>query len=1107
MVKDRLKAIKKESKEALKMSTRQMFILQKRFVVIFVFFVSVLVSGNIEAKVIYEEDFEKYEQGEDLISCWVTNAEYEIHYAGVTDEKVLKGKKSLKLDITLKSGSHCYFALKMDKIPCDKELILGAYMYVEVIEEGVKVGIGRNFIFPPAKPTGCLDISVSEKTDEWKYIVDSKLLSTGKKIMEDVKSVFPEDFEGVVPEIIMDKWYISITGKFSGQNVVVYIDEVKVTDVEDKGGLLKDILKSGLFPAIGSVAETKNPPVIDGKLNDESWKDSYKFSNFTLLNQTIHAKEQTTGSILFDEKNLYIGLHCNESKMDSITTNVSKRDVENIWTDDCIEIFVIPPESEFLNKFSEDKRYFHFIFNAIGTQYDEVGISNPTSWDAKWVGKTFHSKDYWEVEISIPFDSLYTKLPKLGKGWALNLCRSQPRLKENSSWSPVYTSFHDYKHFGKVIFSKEESLGAESFLSLLKDRIMPKLTKVQNLISKVSSILDSISARASKSKIISNLEEGINELNKRADEIQEEIDTKDANLLLVQAKLIEMKIFQLNEEVRKLQNTVLVLTNYNKEQLDGEVSLPQYFIFPISNYITNDKYLPFDYPENLKPAVPLDAVSEISVFASPSEYEPVSFIIYTLKDLKNVKIKVNDLKSKKGVIKAENLDVKVVKCWYQSGKEISETKDKILVPELLLKDDKLVEVDMKNKINIVRGFSINTTTKERRKKDILLVDTQSTIKDADELQPVDIPSNTSKQFWLTVYVPEGTPAGNYRGDIEIQVENVKISSLKFCLEVLPIRLLKPCLEYSIYYRGILANASISSENKSEEQFLAEMKNMKAHGIDNPTVYQSMDFVLLKKVFELREKAGITGVSLLSLGLGTGEPKTPGELEDLKEKTKALVNFAKKNKVTDVYIYGIDEAIGELLRREREGFQAVHEAGGKVFVACYKGFYELVGDLLDLPIMNGPIAHNVEDIHKKGYKIYCYANPQVGNEEPLTYRRNFGLYLWKAGFDGAMDYAYQHSFNHIWDDFDNVSYRDHVFAYPTINGVIDTIQWEGFREGVDDVRYLTTLKNAIENSKKSKKEEIKFIAEKAEDWLDNIDINSDLQELRRIIAEWIIKLQF
>ncbi len=57
----------------------------------------------------------------------------------------------------------------------------------------------------------------------------------------------------------------------------------------------------------------------------------------------------------------------------------------------------------------------------------------------------------------------------------------------------------------------------------------------------------------------------------------------------------------------------------------------------------------------------------------------------------------------------------------------------------------------------------------------------------------------------------------------------------------------------------------------------------------------------------------------------------------------------------------------------------------------------------------------------------------------------------------MNFAYQYRYgDSIWNDYDSPSYRDHVFAYPTTNGVIDTIQWEGFREGVDDTRYAASL---------------------------------------------------
>jgi hypothetical protein len=84
-----------------------------------------------------------------------------------------------------------------------------------------------------------------------------------------------------------------------------------------------------------------------------------------------------------------------------------------------------------------------------------------------------------------------------------------------------------------------------------------------------------------------------------------------------------------------------------------------------------------------------------------------------------------------------------------------------------------------------------------------------------------------------------------------------------------------------------------------------------------------------------------------------------------------------------------------------------------------------------------------------------------------YRKNFGFTLWNAGYDGAMDYAYQAEVNdvgHIWNDFDNPEYRDLVFAYPATSGVIDTIQWEGFREGVDDSRYIATaIKHGVSSS--------------------------------------------
>ncbi|HJN19106.1 MAG TPA: DUF4091 domain-containing protein, partial [Armatimonadota bacterium] len=138
-------------------------------------------------------------------------------------------------------------------------------------------------------------------------------------------------------------------------------------------------------------------------------------------------------------------------------------------------------------------------------------------------------------------------------------------------------------------------------------------------------------------------------------------------------------------------------------------------------------------------------------------------------------------------------------------------------------------------------------------------------------------------------------------------------------------------------------------------------------------------------------------------------------------------------------------------------------------------------------------------------IFNYGNPQCGVEEPHTYRRNFGLLLWEAGYDGAMDYAYQHSFGHEWNDFDSQSYRDHTMAYPTVNGVIDTIQWEGFREGVDDVRYLTTLIEAIEAAEAAGGRKAR-LADDSRSWIESIDPHDDLDAIRGEMIRRIIRLR-
>ena len=497
--------------------------------------------------------------------------------------------------------------------------------------------------------------------------------------------------------------------------------------------------------------------------------------------------------------------------------------------------------------------------------------------------------------------------------------------------------------------------------------------------------------------------------------------------------------------------------------------------------ISNEKVLPNKFP------VPGIVGTELSISACPGEYEPASFAIYGFKALREITVECSEATSGEFTLPPAQIDIHIVKCWWQAGVGIADVEHPTLTPELLLKDADFVRVENETKRNRLR-------------------DTEAPA-DANQLQPVSIPAGETQQFWVTVHIPEGTSPGTYTGQMTLKFQNAPEMILPFTVEVLPFTLQRPALRYSIYYRGRLAEdlkGVIGSKWKSPKQYLAEMRNLKDHGITHPTCHQDFDNPqLLDHAIELRKQAGIAVDPFYTLGLQTRGYTSPKDLETLKERVRSCLAHVHRHGIKELYIYGIDEASGEVLKSERASFKAAHEAGAKVFAACASGAFEFVGDLLNLAVFNGPFnPSEARKWHSLEHSIFSYANPQVGVEQPETYRRNYGLALWKAGYDGAMNYAYQHNFGDIFVDDDHETFRDHVFAYPTVDGVIDTIQWEGFREGVDDVRYLTTLLKAIENATDDK---ANLLAKEARQWVETIDADGDLQTIRAEMVKWILRL--
>jgi len=534
---------------------------------------------------------------------------------------------------------------------------------------------------------------------------------------------------------------------------------------------------------------------------------------------------------------------------------------------------------------------------------------------------------------------------------------------------------------------------------------------------------------------------------------------------------------------------------------------------------------------------------EINVRACPGEYEPASFVVRPPREIKALTASVSDLRGDNGLIPSSAVDVRVVKCWYQAGSAgfgHDQRKDeKVLVPELLLKDDSLVKVDVDEQENHLKlrfddgdKYIWISDPTPPKSPTVHPSPEEFPVRDARELQPIDVAARSNKQFWLTIRVPEDTEAGEYKGTIYLKAGGTTLRKISLTVDVLPFKLLPPYYSSSVYYDGYPDPAdrgSISGFQKTSDQYKAEMRNLVAHGVSCPVIPTRFrreaddrvyDETQLRAVLEIRRDLGMLGRPIYLGGflwqaLDLKQPKlvttidlTAERKERLQHVVRQILDLAKAHGATDVYFYGLDEGKGDRLTCQREAWQAIHEAGGKLFVAGYTGSnFGPMGDIQDLLVCAGvPSREEAAKWHSRGHKIWCYANPQGGLENAEIYRRNFGLVLWKNNYDGAATWIYQSTAGNTWNDFDSPSARDYNFVYPTVDGVIDTIQWEGYREGVDDVRYITTLQAAIRRATTRQHGEKAESVRAAQRFLENLDVEaSDLDAVRSELIRHIMAL--
>src|SRR5207237_8856707 len=82
------------------------------------------------------------------------------------------------------------------------------------------------------------------------------------------------------------------------------------------------------------------PPVIDGKLDDEVWKQAIVLKDFYQIRpgDNIAPSKPTEVFIGYDSKTLYFGFHCYDDERDKVRATVAKR--AEVFGEDNVAVFL-----------------------------------------------------------------------------------------------------------------------------------------------------------------------------------------------------------------------------------------------------------------------------------------------------------------------------------------------------------------------------------------------------------------------------------------------------------------------------------------------------------------------------------------------------------------------------------------------------------------------------------------------------------------------------------------------------------------------------------------------------------------------------------------------
>jgi hypothetical protein len=797
-------------------------------------------------------------------------------------------------------------------------------------------------------------------------------------------------------------------------------------------------------------ARAETPPVIDGRLDDLCWEQAADARDFSVFHnpRQLHP-EQSIGRVCFDDDNIYISMECVVNEIDKFKARLAEVDGKFKYSHGgVIEVFVDA---------NRDKKTFQqYMLHANGAST----ISLPEGDLFRILNEEYLkcrsqlTDQGFDVEMSFPLAMLHLH-PDTADVWGFNLNRAHDLYDERhdrdgffSSWNSTRgSSFGSPELFGELVMKADfsrfywsvdfvrEPLAGDSAVQLrIKNETGRRFSGILTLElvpteGRAVMHARNISLASGREQVVS-FEHFVS-----ADDIEAQYRIRIAD---EQGRVCYLGGSQ-KKDTTPGDSWAAPLPNADQQKA-GFIAFRRPFSQPV-----------------LYKAVPKsdEIVSVLSLSACRGEFEPVNFSLYPIENVESLIVGVSDLTGPNGaMIPTSAVDIRKV-MWQSdwANARTFEAKEHLL-----------------------------------RRCDVL-----------------NLAARRTQRLYLNVKIPEDAPAGEYVGKIDLTSDK-GTTSLRLNARVLPFELsAADGMAYFMYYPGVKSRLV-----STREFFKKTVADMRDHGMTSFTIYnwiKSKDPQTGKEIIDVDNNAGdsygVTYAEMMDIlrhaGIGADVPLM--DVFSMHYSPEVIVELDKicrsRKDWPEVLFYINDEIdYPERIAAARKVLEAMKKLSPDIKTTTAMGpkGAEALGHLYDVWI-GATTPEMLEKCRSMGKSPWTYSCRETADVSPAFERAFFGKFAWQLGLRGVGLWSYAEDDSFInrfsrkrkYEGFRFSPEWKQVYGHVVFEDdeVIPSVTWEGVREGIDDYRYMLTLKKHADRAMDSDKERVRQAARKGLELLKEI----------------------